>query len=392
MKSATTAMKTHLAGDVTTLCRLYKMTRKDGTTFTFTDHDTDIDTTNYQDVFTDGSESPLVGYNYEAAVGFLPTATENKSDLSVDNQEATAFIDSDTIKEEDLRFGVWDATQVEIRVCNWADLSMGEIKVRYGWLGNITMKSGLVTFELLGLTNRLQILQGRTFGPRCDAELGDSRCGITVSVESGSVGTPVDAHNFRPTAGLTGAAGYFTELTSGTFTVPNASGVTNTGQSGVGTIAAGPTILAIQDANTDGTNTTYTWTLTSGPPPQVGQSVVITLMTSPGNNGTFTIASITPATSTAVWHAGYYDDGIMTFTSGVNSGLSYQIRIWDGVTLTTDNALFVAPSPGDTFHISPGCDHTSNDCFTKFGNLVNFRGFEKIPGQDAILQYPNATG
>jgi uncharacterized phage protein (TIGR02218 family) len=384
-------MKAHLAGDVTTLCRLYKMTRKDGVIYTFTDHDTDIDTTAHQDVFTDGSLSPLVGHNYIAAVGFLPTATENKSDLSVDNSEATAFIDSETIKEEDIRFGVWDATAVEIRVCNWADLSMGEVKVRYGTLGNMTMKNGLVTFELLGLTNKLQILQGRTFGPRCDAELGDARCGITVAVESGSVGTPVDAHNFKPTAGLTGAAGYFTDLTSGTFTVLNASGVTNTGQSGVGTIAAGPTVLAISAANSDGTNTTYTWTLTSGPPLQVGQSIVITLMTSPGNNGTFTIESIT-ATSAAVWHAGYYDDGIMTFTSGVNSGLSYQIRMWDGVTLTLDNALFVAPSPGDTFHISPGCDHTSNDCFTKFNNLVNFRGFEKIPGQDVILQYPNATG
>jgi uncharacterized phage protein (TIGR02218 family) len=391
VKTASSAMKTHLGGDVTQLCRLYKLTRKDGSIFCFTDHDTDIDTTPHQDVFTDGSASPLVGYIYEAAVGFLPTATENKSDLSVDNQEATAFIDSETIKETDIRFGVWDATAVEIRVCNWADLSMGEIRVRYGTLGNTTMKNGLVTFELLGLTNKLQILQGRTFGPRCDAELGDARCGITVGVESGSVGTPVDAHNFRPTAGLTGTAGFFTDLTSGTFTVPNASGVTNTGQSGVGTISAGPTVLAISAANTDGTNTTYTWTLTSGPPPQVGQSVAITLMASPGNNGTFTIASIT-ATSAAVWHAGYYDDGIMTFTSGVNSGLSYQIRIWDGVTLTLDNALFVAPTAGDTFHISPGCDHTSADCFNKFNNLVNFRGFEKIPGQDSILQYPNATG
>jgi uncharacterized phage protein (TIGR02218 family) len=390
MKSATTAMKAHLAGDVTTICRLYKMTRKDGTVFTFTDHDQDIDTSDYQDVFTDGSLSPPLGYTYIAAVGFAPTATENKSDLSVDNSEATAFIDSETIREEDIRFGIWDATAVEIRVCNWADLTMGEIRVRYGTLGNMTLKNGLVTFELLGLTNKLQILQGRTYGPRCDAELGDSRCTVVVSVENGSVGTAIDAHNFKPAPGLTGAAGSYTTLTSGTFTVPNAGGITNSGQSGVGTIAGG-TILNITDAHSDGATTTYTFTLTSGPPPQVGSSVVITLMTSPGNNGTWTIDALI-SNAAAVWQAGYYDDGIMTFTSGVNSGLSYQIRMWDGLRLTLDNAMFVAPTAGDTFHISPGCAHNSTDCFTKFNNLANFRGFEKIPGQDSILQYPNATG
>jgi len=385
MKTATTAMKGHLQGDVTKLCRLYLITRKDGNVFTFTDADHDLDTTAHQTVFTDG------GYVYEAVIGFSPTASEGKSDLSVDNQEVTAFIDSSTIKETDIRYGVWDAADVEIRVCNWADLTQGEIKVRKGATGNMIMKNGIATFEILGLTNKLQILQGRSYGPTCDAELGDSRCKVVVPTQNGSVNTTRDAHTLAPNAGLTGAAGFYSSLTSGHFVVPSTSGVTNSGQSGTGTISSSGTVLAITDVANDGAYSTYTFTVTSGPAPRAGQSIVITGMTSTVNNGTYTINEV-GSSNNSVWTAGYYDDGIMTFTSGVNSGLSFQIRQWDGTTLKLCNALFVPPAHGDTFTISPGCAHNTTDCHGKFNNLPNFRGFEAIPGQDSILQYPDSKG
>ncbi len=341
MKTATSPMKTHLQGDVITLCRLYKITRKDHSVFTFTDHDADLDTTAHQTVFSDG------GYVYEAVIGFSPTASEGKSDLSVDNQEITAFIDSSTIKETDIRYGVWDAADVEIRICNWADLTHGEIKVRKGATGNMTMKNGIATFEILGLTNKLQILQGRSFGPTCDAELGDLRCTKVVPSESGSVNTARDAHTLAPNAGLTGAAGFYVSLTSGRFVVPSATGVTNTGQSGTGTIASSGTVLNITDVVNDGAFSTYTFTVTSGPAPRAGASIVITGMVSTVNNGTYTIQEVT-ASNNSVWVAGYYDDGILTFTSGVNSGLSFQVRQWDGITLKFCNALFVAPAHGES--------------------------------------------
>lgn len=298
MKSATPAMKSHLVKDCTTICRLYKITRTDGTIYTFTDHDKNIDTSNYQSYLDDG------GYIYEAAVGFSPTASENKSDLSVDNQEATCFIDSETITERDLRYGLWDAAEVEIRVVNWSDLTNGEVKVRKGSLGNATIKNGVLTSELLGLTNKLQILLGRSYGTPCDAELGDSRCKATVPVETAhlnanpSVGIN-DPHHITPYSGLTGAAGY-------------------------------------------------------------------------------------------------YNDGIITFPNGSiggpNAGLSFQIKSWDGITLTLDLPLFATPTDGDEFLISPGCGHNVFDCFNKFNNLDNHRGFPTIPGQDSILNYPNSTG
>ncbi len=87
--------------------------------------------------------------------------------------------------------------------------------------------------------------------------------------------------------------------------------------------------------------------MTSGPAPRAGASVVITGMVSTVNNGTYTIQEVT-ASNNSVWVAGYYDDGILTFTSGVNSGLSFQVRQWDGITLKFCNALFVAPAHGES--------------------------------------------
>ena len=44
--------------------------------------------------------------------------------------------------------------------------------------------------------------------------------------------------------------------------------------------------------------------------------------------------------------------------------------------------------PTDTIRLEPGCDKRDVTCRTKFGNLVNFRGFPHIPGEDWLLSVP----
>lgn len=382
-------MKSHLQADCTTLCRLYKITRKDGAVFTFTDHDRDISTVAYQAYISDGDPS-TGGYVYESAVGFSPTASQSKSDLSVDNQEGTCFIDSVSIKENEVRFGIWDAAEIQIRIVNWADLTQGEVKVRRGYLGNITMKNGLLTTELLGLTNALQIVVGRTYGTSCDAELGDDRCKAVVPVEQGrvlinpSIG-PNDPHHITPYSGLVGGAGGG----GGTITVPQVAGNWHEAPvvPGTGTYAGG--VVSIINATTANFRTTFVFALTSGVLPRANQSITITGMGLSHDNGSFTIGSAVPVSGGTT---GFYTDGFLTFTSGSNSGLSYQVKDWDGVTLTLTSPLFTAPADGDMFLISPGCAHNVFDCKFKFNNLPNHRGFPTIPGMDSIMNYPNATG
>ena len=48
---------------------------------------------------------------------------------------------------------------------------------------------------------------------------------------------------------------------------------------------------------------------------------------------------------------------------------------------------FPAPvAVGDTFTIVAGCNGLKSTCISKFNNLVNYGGFEFIPGTDAVLK------
>ena len=55
--------------------------------------------------------------------------------------------------------------------------------------------------------------------------------------------------------------------------------------------------------------------------------------------------------------------------------------------------LFEAPvrpiAIGDAFLATAGCDKQFATCSAKFGNGVNFRGFPHMPGEEAVLRYPN---
>jgi uncharacterized phage protein (TIGR02218 family) len=43
---------------------------------------------------------------------------------------------------------------------------------------------------------------------------------------------------------------------------------------------------------------------------------------------------------------------------------------------------------GDSFAITAGCDKSFATCRDRFANIVNFRGFPQIPGNDFIVSYP----
>jgi|SRR5579859_267658 len=112
------------------------------------------------------------------------------------------------------------------------------------------------------------------------------------------------------------------------------------------------------------------------------------------------VGSVTPG---AVAPAGWFNDGVLTFTSGANNGFSFEIESWDGATLTMLLPMPNQPTGGDTFTIVPGCDKsaTGTGCqkfqgYSSDGlqvlvaatNILNFRGENQIPGMDGILDYP----
>ena len=87
-------------------------------------------------------------------------------------------------------------------------------------------------------------------------------------------------------------------------------------------------------------------------------------------------------TSTLAAADGYYDLGVITFTSGANSGLSRTVKSYASSVVTLSFPLPEAPDAADTFSIYPGCDKVQTTCDTKFSNLLNFGGMPYIPAPE----------
>jgi len=89
--------------------------------------------------------------------------------------------------------------------------------------------------------------------------------------------------------------------------------------------------------------------------------------------------------------AGWFDAGIIEWTSGANAGRRAEIMLHElsgsGARLTLFAESVNDIAPGDAFVVFAGCDKRIETCAGRFNNVVNFRGFPSIPGQDAILRY-----
>lgn len=275
MKGTSTALKAHMAGATTTICFMWKVTRKDNVIFTFTEHDRDV---------------VYAGHTYLAATGFTASNITTSDMLNVDNLEVDSVLNSATITDADLLAGLWDYASIEIFRVNYMDLSMGIEWMRKGTIGEVS--TGRVSFiaELRGIMQAYQQSIGRVINAACDADLGDARCKIVLAT-------------YTVTGNLTAAA----------------------------------------------------------------------------DNATFTDSGRAQAT-------GYFTGGLLTWTSGLNNTYKKEVK-----TFTSGGAfVLVEPMPnlvqvGDTYSVYAGCDKIDTTCAAKFNNIVNFRGFNSVPGQDRLL-------
>ena len=80
----------------------------------------------------------------------------------------------------------------------------------------------------------------------------------------------------------------------------------------------------------------------------------------------------------------WFDEGIIEFTSGVNTGVKRTIKTHSGGVLTLALSLPNIPNAGDSFKLLAGCGRTMSLCQSKFDNLINFRGYPYIPQNDSI--------
>lgn len=87
----------------------------------------------------------------------------------------------------------------------------------------------------------------------------------------------------------------------------------------------------------------------------------------------------------------WFTHGEFKFTSGANSGLTFEVKQHaDGQVILWQEPPF-APQVGDNFEVTVGCERSMTVCDEKFDNSVNHRGFHLIPGQDILADYATGT-
>jgi uncharacterized phage protein (TIGR02218 family) len=273
-------LKAHLAGDATTLCHCWRVTRRDRTVLGFTDHDHDL---------------AFDGTTFLAASGFAASDWEAISGLAAPSGDVAGALSSEVISEKDIAAGRYDGAGVEQFLVNWSEPSQ-HIRLKVMEIGEITRSDGEFRAELRSVAYKLGQTRGRIYSRRCDADFGDARCGKNIN-------------DFKAAGTIASA--------------PDTSRVT---VEGLGSLASG-----------------------------------------------------------------YFRYGVLTFTSGVNDGVSADIESHvkaDGtVTLVFWLPLPAKPMVGDAFTIVAGCDKSFDTCKAKFDNVDNFRGFPHMPGQDFAYSY-----
>jgi uncharacterized phage protein (TIGR02218 family) len=178
-------LASHLATGATTLCWCWRLERRDGLVFGFTDHD--------HDVMFDGE-------TYEALAGLTASEVSESLGLSVNNLEISGGVTSDRLTENDLAAGAYDDAEVLLYLVNWKTPEE-RLLMRTGSLGEVKRSGQAFTVEMRGLAHYLQQPKGRLYQYACDADLGDSRCRIDLTdpayKATGSVDAVRDDKRFR---------------------------------------------------------------------------------------------------------------------------------------------------------------------------------------------------
>lgn len=116
--------------------------------------------------------------------------------------------------------------------------------------------------------------------------------------------------------------------------------------------------------------------------------------------GPFTFAcTVTAAASRQVFTdntklqaAEYFAEGSVTFLTGPNAGYAQKCKLFAGGVFTLSLPMPFAVTIGDTFTAIAGCQkRLTEDCKTKFANVLNFGGEPHLVGVNALTSAPGAS-
>ncbi|KQW31132.1 beta tubulin [Rhizobium sp. Root274] len=198
MRAFAEDLAAHMATGETTLCRAWRVTRADGVVLGFTEHDQVLE---------------FSGTRFEPASGFATSEANAASGLAAPAAEIKGGFSSEAITEGDLAAGRYDGARVELFLVNWQQPEAQHGLLSVQEIGEVQRAGPAFSAELRSIAHRLQQPQGRIYNRRCDADLGDLRCGVDLGAggrrRAGQIADVVTADRLR-IDGLDGIAeGHF---------------------------------------------------------------------------------------------------------------------------------------------------------------------------------------
>ncbi|MDB5512503.1 MAG: beta-tubulin [Enterovirga sp.] len=164
MRDIPAALAAHLAEAATTLCRCWRLTRRDGAVSGFTDHDRDL-------LFD--------GCSFAAGTGLEAAEATAELGFAVSGGDVSGALVSAGLTEADIAAGLYDDASVETWIVNWA-APAERLLLDLSSIGEIRRADGAFVAELRGPMHRLDEERGLTYRAACSATLGDERCRVDL--------------------------------------------------------------------------------------------------------------------------------------------------------------------------------------------------------------------
>ena len=197
MKSLPPTIALGLASGVTTHCQCWLLTRKDGVTLGFTDHDRTL---------TIGAQV------FEAASGIEASAVESETGLAAANGEITGALSSARVTAQDIEAGRYDGAELRRWLVDWTAPTL-DCLIDVVTIGEIRRKDGAFIAETRNALHALDLEKGRLYSSGCSAELGDAACGVDLDNPvwrvAASVSTTDGRHHISAPEFATPIAGLF---------------------------------------------------------------------------------------------------------------------------------------------------------------------------------------
>ena len=165
MRTLSPELAAHVAGETTTLCRCWSLTRRDGLVLGFTDHDRDLS---------------FDGVLFRANAGLEAAESSSELGFATGGGEVLGALAASGLNEAELSRGLYDDARVALWLVNWADPGQ-RILQETGFVGEVKRSDGSFTAEIRGLGKAFDEERGRLYTATCSADLGDARCGVAPS-------------------------------------------------------------------------------------------------------------------------------------------------------------------------------------------------------------------